>query len=628
MRKDCHDQLKARGTRFIKGHFFSTLGLSAATLASAVLFLGGCASTVKTAGMSPQQAEAQKKATSLFIEGKSSEARGNKDAAMGLYLEALQYDPRSDVIALAIAKVSYETGHMKTALQFARMAAGVNPSNTDAWRILQYLYQRDDDLPKAAEALETYIRLKKDPEFGDYLNLAQYYGALGKKDKMREILIGRVNRPDAPASEIDDVAGFFADIGLLDEAESLYRRMIEKDPSDVESWVKLGRMYGDTGRDEKAVDILKRGLERNPGNQDILIWLGNTSMKKNDWDTAISYFQKAREAGFNAPKILMTLSAVYYNAKRFQEADAMRDSVIAMGEDTPSFYFSLGKSMNYLERYKDAVDYFKKGMEKPLDKVPVEDVLNAFAGYIKALIRQGAEDEAVRVIQEDAPKVVKEIENVKEIEGIVYMELKRYNDAIEIYKWLADSDPENPRYVISLSQAYNAALKYDESEKILLEALASDPENTRFLMQIGIVYDATKQFGKAEETILRVLKIEPDNSLALNNLAYMYIENGKNIGKAITMVKKALSLDPENGAFLDTLGWGFFRQGKIAEAKSHIEQALKLSDRQDKGVIFDHYGDVLSRMGMSKEAGDAWRQAIEFGEDKDRVQKKIDSAGR
>ncbi len=628
MRKELQNPSETDRKRPVTHRLLSNSLVAVLVIAMVVPFIGGCASKAKTAGISPRQAEAQKRATSLFIEGKSAEARGNKDTALGLYLEALQYDPRSDVIALAIAKVSYETGRMKTALKFARMAAGVNPTNTDAWRIIQYLYQREDDLPKAAEALETYIRLKRDAEFGDYLNLAQYYGAMGNKDKMRSLLIGRVNHPDAPTSEIEDAADFFKDIGFFDEAESLYRRMVEKDPSNVDAWVKLGDLYSDMGRDEKALDTLKRSLERNPGDRDILVWLGNITMKMNDWDTAISYYQKAREAGFNAPKILMTMCAVYYNAKRIPEAEALRDSIIAMGEDTAGFYFSLGKSMNYLERYQDAVGYYKKGLEKPLEKMPVEDLLNAFAGYIKALIRQGAEDEAVRVIHEDAPKFVKEVEQLKEIEGIVYMELKRYNDAIEIYKWLSDSDPENPRYVISLSQAYNAALKYNESEKILLEALKNDPDNTRFLMQIGIVYDATKQFEKAESTILRVLKAEPENSLALNNLAYMYIENGKNIGKAITMVKKALSLEPDNGAFLDTLGWGLFRQGKFAEAKSNIEQALKFSERQDKGVIYDHYGDVLSRMGMQKEAGDAWRQAIEFGEDKDRLQKKIDSIGK
>jgi tetratricopeptide (TPR) repeat protein len=393
----------------------------------------------------------------------------------------------------------------------------------------------------------------------------------------------------------------------------------------VDSWINFGVLYSDNGKDSQAIEVLTRGLEKNPGNQSLLITIGNVCMRQNNWDCAIAHFEKARAAGFNAPKILMTLSELYFNARRFQDGEALRDSVIAMGEDGAVFYFFLGKSMNYLERYQDAADYYRKGFAKPIDKLSEEEKLTGYVGYIKSLIRLGKADDAVRVIHDEASKNIKDSENVKDVEGIVYLELKRYDDAIAIYKWLADADPDNPRYVISLSQSYFATEKYTEAERVLLNALKKTPDNTRFLMQLGIVYDASKEFNKAEDTLLKVIRKEPDNAHALNNLAYMYIENGKNLSKAIEMAKRALKIDPNNGAYLDTLGWGYFRKGNISEAKTHIERALKVSERQDKGVIYDHYGDILLRMGLKKEAGDAYTRAIEYGEDKGKIQKKIDS---
>ena len=173
----------------------------------------------------------------------------------------------------------------------------------------------------------------------------------------------------------------------------------------------------------------------------------------------------------------------------------------------------------------------------------------------------------------------------------MYLDLKRYNDAIAIWEWLS----------------------------------ASDPENIRFLISLSLVYDVSKQFKKAEEALLKVLEIEPEHALALNNLAYMYMENDTNINKAITMVKRALVLEPDNGAYHDTLGWGYYKKGKYKEARKYINNALKLADKHDKGVIYEHLGDIMTRLEKTKEAAEAYRTAIEFGEDKDRIQPKLDT---
>ena len=177
------------------------------------------------------------------------------------------------------------------------------------------------------------------------------------------------------------------------------------------------------------------------------------------------------------------------------------------------------------------------------------------------------------------------------LEAHMYFNLKRYDDAIAIWEWLS----------------------------------AADPENTRFLISMSLVYDVADQFNNAEKVLLKVLELEPEHSLALNNLAYMYMEHEININKAITMVKSALVLEPDNGAYHDTLGWGYYRKGKYKDARKHVKNALKLADKQDKGVIYEHLGDIHVKLKKYKEAIEAYRNAIEFGEDKDRIQPKLDA---
>ena len=47
-----------------------------------------------------------------------------------------------------------------------------------------------------------------------------------------------------------------------------------------------------------------------------------------------------------------------------------------------------------------------------------------------------------------------------------------------------------------------------------------------------------------------------------------------------------------------------------------------------KGVIYEHYGDILVKLGMNGEAAGAYRQAIELGEDRDRIEPKLNRLGQ
>ena len=133
------------------------------------------------------------------------------------------------------------------------------------------------------------------------------------------------------------------------------------------------------------------------------------------------------------------------------------------------------------------------------------------------------------------------------------------------------------------------------------------------------------QFEKAEKALLTLLELSPDDPLALNNLAYMYLENNVNISKAMEMVQQALDAKPENGAYLDTLGWAYYMKGNYKQARKNIEKALKWADREDKGIIYEHYGDILIKLGKEKEAIEAYRNAIEFGEEEEKIKSKINS---
>ena len=96
------------------------------------------------------------------------------------------------------------------------------------------------------------------------------------------------------------------------------------------------------------------------------------------------------------------------------------------------------------------------------------------------------------------------------------------------------------------------------------------------------------------------------------------------------LIEQALKGDPDNYAYLDSMAWVLFRQGKYEEAQRYINRALRESEQEmARGVIFEHQGDILMKLGQKSEALKAYREAMDYTEDDDfdpkRVEEKIRS---
>lgn len=564
--------------------------------AAFLVYLSGCAA------MKPEVAareEAKKIAGNLFLEAKMAEAKEQWGDAIAAYTEALQYDPTSDEIAIALAKVFIQDKKIRAALYYTRMAIRSNAAEPNYWMVLQLLEKQEGRIDKAAEALEMYMKLNQEPTLSLVLQLADYYFTLDRKKDARKLLMSKARGEDLTASDLYEIAYFMAKHNLIDDAISISRAIVDRDPLDVQAWMLIGNIYNSIGREDEALKTYKNALLKDPENLYVMVSIANHCLMENDWECCVFYFEKAaalgaektEEIGIDYDEILKTLTTVYFYAERDNDARSLFDRLKGEEKDDTKLYVSLGKAMNYLERYEEAANYYRTGFEKNPDSLGEEAAYKALAGYVHSLVKLERGEEALNFIRTEAGTYISHTTLVKELEAGIYTELKQYSDAIAIYEWL----------------------------------ISADPENRGYLMRASIAYDLAGQFKNAESVLLKVLDLTPDDPLALNNLAYMYIENDVHLSRAVSMVKKALKAQPENGAYLDTLGWAYYKTEKYKEARKYIEQALSFADTADKGIIFDHYGDVLVRLGKNSEAIDAYQKAIDFGEDRDKIQSKIDS---
>src|SRR5690606_9294444 len=116
--------------------------------------------------------------------------------------------------------------------------------------------------------------------------------------------------------------------------------------------------------------------------------------------------------------------------------------------------------------------------------------------------------------------------------------------------------------------------------------------------------------------------IQPDNALVLNNWSYYLSLRKTNLTKAEEMIKKAVKIEPKNPSYPDTYAWVLYQQGNYKEALEWMELALA-SAGDDKATLYEHYGDILFRLGDEAKAMEYWHKAKAAGMQSDFIDRKI-----
>jgi tetratricopeptide (TPR) repeat protein len=198
--------------------------------------------------------------------------------------------------------------------------------------------------------------------------------------------------------------------------------------------------------------------------------------------------------------------------------------------------------------------------------------------------------------------------------GIQYYEQKKYEQARQELLGLDEKPEENPTVAYYLGLAHTQLEDYEKAIP-LLEFVILAHRNLFFIFQcrmvLGLIYSVTRRFQLAEiefrnlltlgvespqvytslgyvlyeqkktdesiEHLKKALVFKPDYPSALNNLGFIYAEEGKNPGLAVDLCKRAQKQHPGNPVYLDSLGWALFKDGRLAEARSYLRKALDAS---------------------------------------------------
>ncbi len=148
------------------------------------------------------------------------------------------------------------------------------------YQILADWYVKNGELEKAIEAHEKLVDL--DP--------SNHVSAL----RLADLLLRRGETTSA-LKVYERLGQMLLDAGKLDEAERLYRHVLEQNPSEGDFLLPVCKAFLDAGRSSVVLEFLSFGVERSPGNSELKILLVRTHLAHGESKAALETARKILE---------------------------------------------------------------------------------------------------------------------------------------------------------------------------------------------------------------------------------------------------------------------------------------------------------------------------------------------
>jgi len=558
-----------------------------ALLLAGALALPSCAMLQRSRGPEPNGAaigpeirpDAPAEYDVLVAQQHASE--GRIPEALAAYQRAVAKDDDSAYLHRILADALARSNRLDEALQHARRAHDLDPSDASTRDLLAQLYRILGNLDAAEGVLRDASGSPID--FESAFLLYQICLEAERPAAALELAEWMVAQDPEDLRAHVALANAYQKLGRPDDAERALREALEADPDNLRLYTALARARRERGDPAGEAEIYREILARQPDNHGALLALAEAQLAENDLDGAIATYEELDRRFPEDLRATVRLAFLLYEAGRFEMATARFAQVLAEDPSEYEIAFFLGIAERRLGREERAAAAFAA--------IPPSHKYYAEARTQLAVIHERRGEYALALEELDRALVVEPSR-----------ELDLYRATLR-----------------SKAGDFEGAVAHLEA---LLE---EEPDNDELLYNLGVVYGEADQHERALTYMRRALELNPDNASALNYIAYSWADQGLNLDEAERMILRAIELRPDDGYIVDSLGWVYYMrarplmaQGNEKDARALLDRALSELERAVEltggdPVISEHMGDAYLLLDDRRRALDKFEEALNLG---------------
>jgi tetratricopeptide (TPR) repeat protein len=428
-----------------------------------------------------------------------------------------------------------------------------------------------------------------------------------------------------PSSEFltSALAELYVKTGRIADAVKEAQDIIKRDPKNLEAHKLLGRIYlrslgdmpGGNGSDnilKLAIDQYEQITKLDPDSVDDHLLLGRLYRLNNDLSKAETELKTAIKIDPTSEEAVTTLALLYTDEGDTAHALKVLSSIPDSARSA-KLYSALGAAYEQRKDYKSAIDAYKHAIV--LDR----DNLDAIRGLAENLLNDGQLDAALeqyKVIADSNPEDAQTYVRMAEI----YRRQAKYDLALESLKRADTLVPDTMDVPYSMAAVYQAQGRYDDAIKLLQDLLKKSEKtneagtsqadrNNRsiFLERLGMIYREQENYTAAVDTFRRMLTLGDDNARTGYQEIIDTYREAKQWPQATAAAKEAVQKMPDDRDMRMVLDAQLSDMGEFDQAVNDVRTMLK--GGPDDRDVYIRLGIIYTRAKRWSEAEQALAKA-------------------
>ncbi len=534
-------------------------------------------------------AQLRRESEFYFTEGEKFYILEDYAKALVLFKKAAEVDRLNAAAHFKISQVNEKMGNLVDALENSIIATDLRPDNKYYQAQKASMFARLNEFEKAAE-IYRYMISNLDGTDEYLFELAAIYLYQQDYDKAIDTY-----------NEIEEAYGISEELVVqkqtvyleedkIDEALAEGARLIEEFPGEERYVLRQMELLTDNGREDAARSLANDFLENYNNSGTVRLALSRMQMENNsgqavegmenmeqafadpdvDVGTKVAMLAEYRQnvpttdLGENGIKLARLLTQVH---PRSGAAWAVRGDI----------YQAVGEKAKAKDAYVKALEFEPGNLQLWQNSLQLLTELNR--------------PDSVLLIAEEALEVYPNQAVIYYYNGLGLLRKRQYEEAtyvLEQGKRLSGSN-------LQLIAVFNGLL--------------------------GEAYNGTGEFEKSDRAFEATLENDPENYSVMNNYSYFLALRGEKLDRAESLSELAVKKNPDNIQFLDTYAWVLFNRNKYKDAARVMEKVFKAGNVS--AVHYEHYGDILFKLGEVEKAVSQWKKALELSPGSKEIERKI-----
>ncbi len=459
-------------------------------------------------------------------------SKGQSDAGF-VELETLAAADKGSAVDMALISAHLRRNEFDQALKAIALLEKKQPDSPVAPNLRGRIQMQQKDMTGARQSFET--ALQRDPKF------VPAAGALAALDLA-------ASQPEA--------------------AKQRFTAVLKADPKNSQAMMAMGELATRTGAPtEQATKWFTDAVAADVLNPTVRLVLIDHLLKLRDMKSALAAAQAAVAAIPDNIELIDKLARIQLNSGDSQQAMSNFTKVTQLKPDAVAGFVALAEA----QLATNDVEGAARNARSAYELAPAVPAVQRLA-IATAMRQKRAKDALViaRDMQKRQPADPAGLLYIGEIE----LDQKNNDAAIAAFR-AATALPKPGQAPTRLHNALLVAKRDAEASKFVDSWLAAHPKDTLFMFYLGDLALGQGDTAAAELRYGEVLKVQPEHALALNNVAWLMVQQKRS--GAVAVAERAVKAAPNQPPLMDTLALALAAEAQLPRALEVQKKVVQMA---------------------------------------------------